>query len=215
MNKRNIGQAQVNAIERDILENIKKGDLHSFKQLFENYYVMLCYIANRYLNSKQLSEEIVDDVFYKIWENRETLNIHTSLKAYIVKAVRNRSINYLEQNRLSCYISDAPIEDDRENSFFADTNTPLSDLIGKEQEDAITLAINSLPAGCRKIFHLRHFENLNYEEIAIKQNISINTVKSQMQTALQKLRQLLSPYHPFLFLMLQDVLWNLLKTPSA
>ncbi|KAA6333919.1 ECF RNA polymerase sigma factor RpoE [termite gut metagenome] len=210
MNKRNIDQAQVNAIERDILEKIKKGDLHSFKQLFENYYVMLCYIANGYLNSKQLSEEIVDDVFYKIWENRGTLNIHTSLKAYLIKAVRHKSINYLEQNRSSCYIRDTPTEEDgRENLFFADNNTPLSDLIGKEQEDAITLAINSLPAGCRKIFHLRYFENLKYEEIALKQNISVNTVKSQMQAALQKLRQLLSPYRPFLFLMLQDALWNI------
>jgi RNA polymerase sigma-70 factor (ECF subfamily) len=204
VNKRNTDQNQVNVIERDILENIKKGDSHSFKHLFEHYYVMLCYIANGYLNSKQLSEEIVDDVFYKIWENRETLNIHTSLKAYLVKAVRHRSINYLEQNR-SGYISDTPMEDGRENSFFADAHTPLSDLIGKEQEEAITLAINSLPTGCRKIFLLRHFENLKYEEIALKLNISVNTVKSQMQTALQKLRQLLAPYHPFLFLMLHDV----------
>jgi RNA polymerase sigma-70 factor (ECF subfamily) len=195
--------------QRDILENIKKGDLHSFKQLFENYYVMLCYIANGYLNSKQLSEEVVDDVFYKIWENRETLNIHTSLKAYLVKAVRHRSINYLEQNRSSYYISDTSIKDGCENFFFSDTNTPLSGLISKEQEDAITQAISSLPAGCRKVFHLRHFENLKYEEIALKLNISVNTVKSQMQTALQKLRQLLSPYRPFLLLILQNVLWNI------
>jgi RNA polymerase sigma-70 factor (ECF subfamily) len=66
MDKKHIYNPQASINEQDILENIKNGDLQCFKQLFEKYYVLLCYIANSYLNSKQLSEEIVDDVFYKI-----------------------------------------------------------------------------------------------------------------------------------------------------
>ncbi|MDR0863842.1 MAG: RNA polymerase sigma-70 factor [Candidatus Symbiothrix sp.] len=195
MNKECTDNPQATISEQDILENIRNGDLHGFKQLFDNYYVMLCYIANGYLNSKQLSEETVDDVFYKIWENRKTLNIHTSIKAYLIKAVRHRSINSLEsKNRLNDHLSDTPIEDNREDFLFTDTNTPLSNLISKELEEAITQAINSLPPECRKIFYLKHFENLKQEEIAFQQNISVNTVKSQLKIASQKLRKVLSPH---------------------
>jgi RNA polymerase sigma-70 factor (ECF subfamily) len=195
VDKKNTEHNSVSAIEEDLLTNIKNGDLRSFKQLFDNYYVMLCYIANGYLNSKQLSEEVVDDVFYKIWENRETLVIHTSIKAYLIQAVRHRSINSLEsKNRSNDYLTDTPIEDSREDFLFTDTNTPLSTLLSKELEEAITQAINSLPPECRKIFYLKHFENLKYEEIAVQQNISVNTVKSQLKIASQKLRKKLSPH---------------------
>jgi RNA polymerase sigma-70 factor (ECF subfamily) len=181
--------------EQDILENIRNGDLRSFKQLFDNYYVMLCYIANGYLNSKQLSEEVVDDVFYNIWESRKTLTIHTSLKAYLIKAVRYRSLNSLEiKNRSNNYLSDTPVEDNRDDFFFTDTDTPLSNLLSKELEEAINQAINSLPPECRKIFYLKHFENLKQEEIAFQLNISVNTVKSQLKIASQKLRKMLSPH---------------------
>jgi RNA polymerase sigma-70 factor (ECF subfamily) len=186
--------------EQDILENIRNGDLHSFKQLFNNYYVMLCYIANNYLNSKELSEEVVDDVFYKIWENRNSGIIHTSIKAYLIKAVQHRSLNALQiKNRLNDYLTDTPVEDHREDFFFIDSDTPLSKLIGKELEDAIDQAVNSLPAVCRKIFYLKHFENLKYEEIALQLKISVNTVKSQLKIAHQKLRKILSPHFLSLF----------------
>jgi RNA polymerase sigma-70 factor (ECF subfamily) len=195
MDKTHPSNPQANAHEQDILENIRNGNLRSFKQLFDHYYVLLCYIANGYLNSKQLSEEVVDDVFYKIWENRESLIIHTSIKAYLIQSVRHRSINSLEsKNRLNDYLTDTPIEDSREDFLFTDTNTPLSSLISKELEEAITQAINSLPPECRKIFYLKHFENLKYEEIALQQNISVNTVKSQLKIASKKLRQILSPH---------------------
>jgi RNA polymerase sigma-70 factor (ECF subfamily) len=201
MDKRHTYNPQAAINEQDILENIKNGDLHSFKQLFEKYYVLLCYIANSYLNSKQLSEEIVDDVFYKIWENRETLNIHTSIKAYLSKAVHHRSLNSLEiKNRRNDYLIDTPIDGNRDDLFFTDTGTPLSHLIGKELEEAIEQAINSLPEACRKIFYMKYFENLKYEEIATQLNLSVNTVKSQLKIASQKLKKILSPHFLLLFL---------------
>jgi RNA polymerase sigma-70 factor (ECF subfamily) len=185
------------------LENIKKGNLNSFKQLFDNYYVMLCNIANGYLNNKQLAEEVVDDVFFKIWENRETLIIHTSIRAYLIKAVYYRSLNCLEQIMTERNILyDTPPELCREDFLYVNYDTPLSGLITHELEDAINDAIESLPDGCREIFRLSRYDNLKYEEIAQRQNISVNTVKTQMKVALQKLRQKLSPYLALLFILL-------------
>ena len=169
------------------------------------YYAMLCGIANGYLNSKQSAEEIVDDVFLKIWENRDSLEIHSSVKAYFIKAIRNRCLNFLEQKKIERYfLKDLPEDIYREDILFTDCVTPLSCLITDELEKAIDRAIDTLPAECREIFRLSRFENLKYEEIARQQNISINTVKTQMKIALQKLRQALTPYMMFLVFVIKS-----------
>ena len=178
--------------DQEIAESIRKGSLDKFRLLFDKYYEILCCIAIGYLNNKQLAEEIVNDVFCKIWENRNSFDIHTSVKAYLIRAVRNRSLNCLEQRRFErSMIIDVPIVPGREDFFSVDYNTPLSEMITEELELAINHAIESLPAECRKTFCMSRFENLKYEEIAQQQNISVNTVKTQMKIALQKLRQAL------------------------
>jgi RNA polymerase sigma-70 factor (ECF subfamily) len=183
------------ASDEQKLESIQKGNLNSFKQLFDDYYAMLCNIATGYLNNKQLAEEVVDDVFFKIWENRETLIIHTSIKAYLIKAVYYRCLNCLEQIASERkMLHDTPLEPGREDFLYVNHDTPLSGLITRELEEAINLAIDSLPEGCREIFLLSRYDNLKYEEIAGRLNISVNTVKTQMKIALQKLRQKLSLY---------------------
>ena len=181
--------------EQNLILLIRKGDLQGFKRLFDMYYAMLCGIASGYLNNKQSAEEIVGDVFFKIWENRASLEIHSSVKAYLVKAVRNRCLNFLEQKKIEKYfLKDLPEDIYREDILFTDNATPLSSLITDELENAIDRAIDTLPAECREIFRLSRFENLRYEEIARQKNISVNTVKTQMKIALQKLRQALTPY---------------------
>jgi RNA polymerase sigma-70 factor (ECF subfamily) len=183
--------------EKEILADIKKSNLSGFQRLFEHYYALLCGIACGYLKHKHLAEEIVDDIFFKIWENRETLNIHTSIKAYLIKAVHYRCLNYIAQSKLERkMLSDEPVGVNREDFLYKEANTPLSDLISDELEAAIHKAIHSLPAECGEIFRLSRYENLKYEEIAKRKNISINTVKTQMKIALQKLREALSAYFP-------------------
>ncbi len=182
--------------EHDILLSIKKGNLQGFRRLFDNYYKMLCNIATGYLNDKHAAEEVVDDVFYKLWELRISLDIHTSIKAYLIRAVRNKCLNCLEQNKLDRYFFNDLLynETNRENISEANYDTPLSDLVTNDLEDAVNKAIESLPNECREIFRLSRFENLKYEEIARQRNISVNTVKTQMKIALQKLRQALAGY---------------------
>ena len=180
---------------QNIIKGVKNDDIDSFKQLFDIHYAMLCGIANGYLNNKQSAEEIVNDVFCKIWENRKSLEIHTSVKAYLIRAVQNRCINYLGQKKFDrSLVSRISSEPSSEDFLCIDNNTPLSGIITVELENAINNAIESLPYECREIFRLSRFENLKYEEIAQQQKISVNTVKTQMKIALHKLRQVLSPY---------------------
>lgn len=166
--------------------------MDGLRELFEGYYAMLRGIAAGYLCNSQQAEEVVSDVYCYIWENREKLNIHTSIKAYMVTAVRNRCLNCLEQSkRERALLSSVPVDACREDLFALSSSTPLADMISKEQEVAIEQAFNALPTECREVFRLSRLENLTYEEVAQQKNISVNTVKTQMKIALQKLRQAL------------------------
>lgn len=166
--------------------------MDGLRELFAGYYPMLCGIATGYLCNSRQAEEVVSDVYCYIWENRARLNIHTSIKAYMVTAVRNRSLSCLEQTRRErALLSNIPVDACREDFFAAGGSTPLAAMIGREQEEAAEQALNALPPACREIFRLSRFENLSYEEVARQKNISVNTVKTQMKIALQKLRQAL------------------------
>jgi RNA polymerase sigma-70 factor (ECF subfamily) len=179
--------------EQNILRRIQEGSMEGLRELFDSYYAMLRGIAVGYLCDSREAEEVVSDVYCYIWENRDKLNIHTSIKAYLIAAVRNRCLNCLEQHkRERTLLSSIPVDACREDLFLgASSGTPLSDMITKELETAIEQAFNALPAACREVFRLSRFENLSYEEVAQQQNISINTVKTQMKIALQKLREAL------------------------
>jgi RNA polymerase sigma-70 factor (ECF subfamily) len=178
--------------EQDILRRIREGDVGGLRQLFEGYYAMLCGIAVGYLRSSRQAEEVVSDVYCYIWENREKLTIHTSVRAYLIAAVRNRCLNSLEHSkRERALLSSVPVEACREDLLASGYSTPLAGMITKELEVAVEQAFNALPAACREVFRLSRFESLSYEEVARQKNISVNTVKTQMKIALQKLREAL------------------------
>ena len=84
---------------RDELVKLQQGNHKTFECLFKKYYVFLCYEARSYITEKHIVEEIVGDVFRWLWENRETLVITTSIRAYLVRAVHNACLSYLRRNQ--------------------------------------------------------------------------------------------------------------------
>ena len=82
--------------EKLIVEQLKNGNEDAYKYIYDYHYVLLCHVANQYLNDNFLSETIVLDVIFHLWEIRETLNITISIRSYLIKAVRNRCIDYLK-----------------------------------------------------------------------------------------------------------------------
>ena len=82
--------------EKLIVEQLKNGNEDAYKYIYDYHYVLLCHIANQYLNDNFLSETIVGDVIFHLWEIRETLNITITIRSYLIKAVRNRCIDYLK-----------------------------------------------------------------------------------------------------------------------
>ena len=185
-------------MEELILERLRQGDEMAFKHIFDCHYTLLCRYANQILSDTYLSEEIVDDAIFYFWEHRADIKITHTIRAYLMRAVRNRCLNELNslshrtEHSFSTYLSDDNLK--FLDTLFADENHPLGTLIEQELEDELIRCINSLPDECCKIFKKSRFEQKKYEEIAKELKISINTVKYHIKNALSYLDTHLAEY---------------------
>ena len=164
------------------------------KSLFEAHYTPLVRTAFRFLNNEPAAEDLVQQIFCTLWENRSQLQIE-SYEAYLRRAVYNRCISTIQNRKATTF---ADIEED---SFtVASYHTTDGDLLAKETKTKIDAAINSLPAACRAIFILSRFESLSNKEIAQELNLSIKTVENQMTKALRLLKTALLSLYFLIFL---------------
>ncbi|MEL7588682.1 MAG: RNA polymerase sigma-70 factor [Prolixibacteraceae bacterium] len=171
-------------------------DEKSFEELFRVYYRPLCYYARKFALDHVESEEVVEQVFLKLWEIREVISIEKSASAYLYRSVRNQSINYLKQRiTFSKNKEDYALKLRQSRLFSAISEEDgASALLARELEQQINQAINDLPEKCREIFLLSRSGNLSIKEIAEKLHISTNTVQKQISIAIAKLREILSYY---------------------
>ena len=167
----------------------------SFETVFRQYYPGLRGYALKLLSDEALADEAVQEVFLKIWQKKEELNIQSSIKSYLFRAVHNHSLNMIKSYKVKevhhQYIADTSITADM-------TDTMES----QEAEERILGAIAKLPTQCAKIFRMSRFQGLKYKEIAKKLNISPKTVEVQMGKALKRLREDLKDYLPLLLFLL-------------
>ena len=182
--------------ETDIVKGLKAGDEKAYKYLYEHYYKMLCMVALTFVNDMVVSEMIVSDVIFALWKNRDALEINSSLRNYLIRAIRNRCLNYRAQSEREQTLQtdlgrQVEIEQANDEST---TSNPLTQLIEKELEKKINDSIESLPEQTRKIFCLSRFENMKYEEIAHETGVSVDVVKYHIKSALSRLRVMLKDY---------------------
>jgi len=175
--------------EKDIIKKISKGDIQLFELLFKKYYQMLCDFGMKYLKNIDEAEEVVQDVFYNIWKNRQQLRINTSIKSYLYAAVKNNSLQKLRVHNL-----DMKYEKYYKTQPLKDSISPADVMNAKELNAIIHKALNTLPEKARIIFKMSRYDGLKYHEIATKLSISIKTVESNMGKALKHFRSYLKDY---------------------
>lgn len=182
--------------EKQLIHSLKKGDNQAYKYIYDNHYTLLCKIAYEFLKDDFLAETIVDDIIFHLWEKRDTIEITLSVRSYLVQAVRNRSINYLNLEREKREVRFSVINEHNEwqSSVFLSDDYPLATLLEKELEQEIQNAINRLPEECRNVFNKSRFEDKRYEEIAEELGISTNTVKYHIKNAIVRLNNDLQEY---------------------
>ena len=179
--------------EKTIFPRIRDGDREAFRSLFDTYYASLCHYASHYLNDDSLSEEVVQELFVKLWEKRKTLDVGTSVRNYLFRAVRNGCLNQIQHDKVRQLhgkkLKEVLLSEDPAEEYLI---TP--ELILRLEE-----AIESLPDKRREIFRLSREEGLKYREIAEKLKISVKTVEAQMGLALANLRSKIRTIFLFMF----------------
>ena len=159
--------------------------------LFKEYFSPLCaYCQHRFGFELAEAKEAVHTGFIKLWENREHISSNLSVKAYLYKIVSNISLDMLKHNKIVHRHANRVIQDSSVNALGKGFNeTELKQLIHD-----IDTAVGTLPEQMRKIFELSRYEGLKYAEIAIRLDLSVKTVETQMSRALVKLRHKLAHY---------------------
>ncbi len=170
-----------------------------FEMLFKSNYSMLCAYANGFLKDPFASEDVVQEVMFRIWTGRKTLVIDTSVRSYLFRSVRNGCMNVLKHRNVRDEYKSFRENQDVENQYSHE-----DELIVSELEVKIRKAIDNLPLERRKVFILSRYDGLTYSQIAAKLGISVKTVENQMGKALKTLREELSDYLPWILFFFGD-----------
>jgi RNA polymerase sigma-70 factor (ECF subfamily) len=172
----------------------------AFEQLFKTHFRGLHAYAITILKDERMGEEIVQNVFYKLWEKRELIEIESSPKAYLYKAVYHDCLNHLKHKKVRSAHAMHVVR--HSNEGVEDTSNKL---LQSELTSHIHTAMNELPEQCRAIFHMSRFEGLKYQEIADVMGLSVKTIENQMGKALRLMRQKLVEFLPVMILMLLNI----------
>lgn len=178
--------------DKELYLKLRDGDERAFQTLFRKYYPAMCHFANQFLADADVAEEIVQEMFVKIWEKRSVLNIETSVKHYLFRSVRNHCLNQLQHEKIkkqyASKVLSSATQDFNPDDYFLEV-----DLIKR-----IEKSIESLPPKRKEIFRLSREQGMKYKEIAETLDISVKTVEAQMGLALKHLREELKDFSNYL-----------------
>jgi RNA polymerase sigma-70 factor (family 1) len=185
----------VQLTEKEIFIAIREGNERIFEEVFRKYYQSLCHYANNILKDSDEAEEIVQNLFFSLWEKRASLEINISLKSYLYRSVHNHCLNRIKHLKIrEEYVQYS-------NNYYENSYESVNQAVmGNELEAKIKAAIEKLPEQCRLVFKMSRFEELKYNEIAEQLGISVKTVENQIGKALKVLRAELIDYLPLILL---------------
>jgi RNA polymerase sigma-70 factor, ECF subfamily len=173
--------------EEDIAGRIRRGDIEAFESLFRSSYVSLVRYAKSIVKDHDSAEEIVQDLFFRFWKDREKIIIGSSLNGYLFRSVYNRCIHHIDHKKIVA-------KHEAEMALTGDQSpvTPLQEIQYKELQELIAGTLEKLPGKCGEIFYLNRFEGLKYREIAERLSVSVKTVEANMGRALKEFRKALA-----------------------
>jgi RNA polymerase sigma-70 factor, ECF subfamily len=186
----------MNLREQELIAGLQKGDKSTFDFLFRSYYPGLCTHAKSYLRSMEIAQEIVQEVYVKLWEKHNKIFIHTSIRAYLFQSVFNNCMNYIKGIQSSSFkhvdVEDASIRNELMSMDLADAE--FSRIFSEDIEKDLESAISDLPDQCREIFIMCRTDNLSYKEISDLLKVSRSTVKTQMSRAMTRILKQMEKY---------------------
>lgn len=166
-------------------------ELKIFEVLFKTWFAPLCKTVYRLVRDKDVSQDLVQDVFLKTWNNRANLDLSQPIKSYLFKAAVNTALNHLEsqKNNFSLDSDSAKLELNRIHAISVEQEIEF-----KEVQQMLNKSMDLLPPKCKAVFILIKYENMSYAEAAQSLDISVKTVENQMGKALKHMREYMQDY---------------------
>lgn len=162
-------------------------DKNKFKEVFKEYYNPLCNFAVSITSDRKMAQDVVQDVFTKLWDKRNELAINSSAKSYLFQAVKHRAFELLRKKKNESKL------DNYEIATSYDNHKELEEQASKFMlKEFLYSSIRQLPPKCQEIFVLNKVNGLTYNEIAEDLEISVKTVENQIGKAYRKLRMLMA-----------------------
>lgn len=169
---------------KPLLQKVATGDQLAFRELYHTFHKRLHYFAFALVKTKEAAEEIVEDVFIRLWSQRATITQINNLKIYLYTATKNTALNYLSKKARESMVE--PF-DDIDIALQETSISPEQIMITTETYQQIRQAVEALPPRCKMIFKLIREDGLKYKEVSEILNISINTIDAQMAIAVQRI----------------------------
>jgi len=194
--------SQMAISNNDLIKNLKENDIKTYNLLYRRYYTRIYDFANSYVRDSFTADNLVQDAFMALWENRGKLASDTNIPSYLLTIVKNKALNYL------CHIkTKIKVEGNIQEHYLRELELRCATLSScnpelmfrADVENIIKDTIESLPEQCRKTIILSRFEGLSNKEIADKMNISLKGVEYHITKALKMLKENLKDYLTCLF----------------
>lgn len=173
--------------EEQTWRSIQQKDHQAFEAYYKEHYRFFFLAACKYLRDTTLAQELVNDVFLRLWQNADRIVIQSSLRSYLYRAVINGCLNELDRTKKDR-------QQRQEWNQQAQATVDPKEMEDHELKVRLYRAIDRLPEQCRRVFRMSRFEGLRQHEIADRLGISVRTVKNHMTNALQQLGQVLDQW---------------------
>lgn len=172
--------------EVDLWLKVCEGDITAFNLLFKSHYKSLFISALLLVKDDKIAEDIVQDVFLKVWNKRTDLKNIVNIKSYLYVSVKNSGLDQLRKIKHTTDINEVEVSDNALDPFHT--------VRVKELGQHLLEATASLPAQCKIIFEMVYIDGKKYQEVADELGLSINTIKTQLKRAIDKMRLILKKY---------------------
>jgi len=178
-------------LETELLLRLQKGDEDAFTELYYAFYDKLFGFVLGITHSKPKAEDITQDVFLKIWQNRNEIAAVENIPAFLFRVAQNQTIDQLRKSAREIIALSAHFELGNENT----TPEPLELLLNNELKTKISEAVNQLPPQQQKIYTLHKEQGIKQDEIARQLNLSLSTIQSHIKLAMGNIQKYLSTFY--------------------
>lgn len=179
--------------EQELIDNIARGDIDAFEQLFNEHWEFLHNVAYNRLQSVDIADDLVQEAFTDIWQKRQSLHIHTSLQAYLYQVIKHKIFNHIRHKAIRQKEEYKALIKEKYYPDHMRTTTGEA-VVVKELRQLINQEMEQLSEKSRQIFQLSRYEHYTYKEIADQMGCSAKTVEYHISKVLGKLKLQVEKY---------------------